>query len=97
MDERGPLISDRTAHGALDTRARGGGSGCGPFISRWTAPREPRRAGAEARVRQQSGTDSELAGRVAGEGGYGGAGKGLKWNPNTIANPRTPVVRSEVT
>ena len=42
------------------------------------------------------GFDRELAGRVAGEGGYGGAGKELKWDPKAIAHPQAPAARSEV-
>ena len=52
-----------------------------PFITRWTDTSRPRRALASDNRGQ---FDREIAGRIAGEGGYGGAGYGLKWNQDTI-------------
>ena len=87
MDEREPSIQNRTAQSVLDTRARAREiNECGQFVTRWTLHRGPRRSHTRARVRQQRLADSELAGRVAGEGGDGGASTGLKWNPTAIAH-----------
>ena len=65
---------------------------CGPPISVLTAHDEP----SSNRVRQQSCADREIAGRIAGEGGYGGAGNELKWDQDTIADLGVPEVRPEV-